>query len=411
AGGDLITFSGRADDAEDGTLPPDALTWWIDFHHDDHTHPALEPLHGVAQGSFLVPQIGEIDDNVWYRIYLEATDSEGLSKTTFVDVFPRKTTFSVLTEPAGLQLSVDGKTVTAPATTVSVVGIQRAVRAIQLQSLDEQLYLFDSWQDGSTDPIFSFLAPEEPQEITARYLPLSIGSGTGLEALYYIGPPTFQAPPVLVRIDTTVNFDWDDGSPAPQIPVDNFHVRWQGTVEPYLSAEHTFYVTSDDGVRLWVNDQLLIDQWVPQPPTETQGSIFLDGGQRYNIRLEYFEQGGGALVQLSWSNPRLPKEIIPRSQLYPTVLTNPTGTFGFQLVPNPTGEDLVLDVLADVEAPFRYEIFNPQGQRLLRGRFDIAPPERLVLIELPDDLPPGMYFLKLYAPVPKVEEVLRFVKH
>ena len=74
-------------------------------------------------------------------------------------------------------------------------------------------------------------------------------------------------PATLVRMDTNINFNWGTGSPDPSISADNFTVRWTGSVQPQFNETYTFYTTTDDGVRLWVNGQLLIDEWVDQSAT------------------------------------------------------------------------------------------------------------------------------------------------
>src|SRR5205823_5631639 len=72
---------------------------------------------------------------------------------------------------------------------------------------------------------------------------------------------TLTAPAAVTRTDATVDFDWGGGSPAAALPVDRFSARWTGRVEALLTEAYTFYTTSDDGVRLWVNGQPVIDSW------------------------------------------------------------------------------------------------------------------------------------------------------
>jgi len=140
------------------------------------------------------------------------------------------------------------------------------------------------------------------------------GGGDGLKAEYF-NSLNFTNP-VLTRTDATVNFDWQTGSPAAGVNADNFTVRWTGQVEPLYSQTYTFYTTSDDGVRLWVNNQLIIDKWIDQPATEWSGSIALTAGQKYDIKLEYYEKTVGAVAKLSWSSASQAKQIIPQSQLF-----------------------------------------------------------------------------------------------
>jgi uncharacterized repeat protein (TIGR03806 family) len=168
----------------------------------------------------------------------------------------------------------------------------------------------------------------------------AIGNGTGLLGSYWsnttaatFGNPAFSVPATLVRTDAVVNFNWGNGSPDPTISADDFTARWTGMVQPQYSETYTFTTTTDDGVRLWVNGQLIIDQWVDQGPTPWSGTIALKAQQRYNIRMDYYENAGGAVATLSWSSPSSPQAIIPTSQMYPVtnpppvvVLTAPTNT-------------------------------------------------------------------------------------
>jgi len=148
----------------------------------------------------------------------------------------------------------------------------------------------------------------------------AIGTGTGLVGNYWSNQlKTFNGSPTLTRTDATVNFNWGGGSPDPSISADSFTARWTGTVQPQFTEPFTFYTTTDDGVRLWLNDELIIDKWVDQGPTEWSGTgPTLVAQQKYNLRMEYYENGGGAVAQLAWSSPTVTKSIIPQSQLYPT---------------------------------------------------------------------------------------------
>ena len=133
--------------------------------------------------------------------------------------------------------------------------------------------------------------------------------------------------------DSTINnADWefDMGTGAPvfdvygtsspifipdDFPNDNFSVRWEGTLKTEYSSEYTFYTVSDDGVRLFVDDQLIINQWKPQPATESAGKIKLQANKEYSIRIEYFEEGGGEVMILGWECDSFPKKLIPSKNL------------------------------------------------------------------------------------------------
>ena len=152
-------------------------------------------------------------------------------------------------------------------------------------------------------------------------------TGTGLAGTYYDNLD-FTGP-ALARIDPTVNFDWGTGSPAPAIGADTFSARWTGQVQRQVTETYTFYTQSDDGVRLWVNGTLLVNNWTDHSPTENTGTIALTAGQRYDIRMDVYESSGNALARLSWSAPGLAKEVVPQTSLYPYALLI-TGTASLQ---------------------------------------------------------------------------------
>ncbi len=146
--GATISIKGTATDKEDGLLPGKAFSWTIVFHHDDHTHPFLGPIDDVKSRSVVIPNRGETSTNVFYRIHLTVTDSAGAQATTFVDVRPRVVTLTVASQPTGLQLTIDGQPVTAPASFGSVVGMRRSIGALSPQASGGTTLLFKSWSDG-----------------------------------------------------------------------------------------------------------------------------------------------------------------------------------------------------------------------------------------------------------------------
>ena len=139
-------------------------------------------------------------------------------------------------------------------------------------------------------------------------------AGNGLLATYFDNID-FTGPAV-ARTDPTADFDWGSGSPHASIGVDTFSARWVGRVQPRFSETYSFQTISDDGVRLWVNDRLVVDNWTDHAPTENTGTIALLAGVKYDIRLEFYENGGGATARLFWSSPSQAREIVPQSRLF-----------------------------------------------------------------------------------------------
>ncbi|MBH8576603.1 PQQ-dependent sugar dehydrogenase [Nostocaceae cyanobacterium CENA369] len=150
------------------------------------------------------------------------------------------------------------------------------------------------------------------------------GTGTGLNAEYYDNQNFTNLK--LTRVDPTVNFNWGKGSPAASIGADTFSVRWTGQVEAKYSETYNFFTTTDDGVRLWVDGKQIINSFVNQTAAEVSGAIALVAGQKYDIKMEYFEHYVDAVAKLSWSSPSQTKQIIPKSQLY--LPTEPTISLG-----------------------------------------------------------------------------------
>ena len=122
---------------------------------------------------------------------------------------------------------------------------------------------------------------------------------------------------VFTRVDATVDFDWGDGTPDARVGNDTFSVRWTGTVEPAYSEVYTFYTTSDDGVRLWIDGELVINNWTDHGSTEDSYTTAapLVASQQYAIKMEYYEAGGQAVAELRWSSASQSKAIIDSSYL------------------------------------------------------------------------------------------------
>ncbi|HZE98510.1 MAG TPA: FG-GAP-like repeat-containing protein [Planctomycetota bacterium] len=141
------------------------------------------------------------------------------------------------------------------------------------------------------------------------------GSGTGLLAEYFSTPDLTGS--AVVRTDATVDFDWGSASPAPSVPADGFSVRWSGQVSPLYGETYAFTTTTDDGVRLWVNGTLLIDDWTSHPATDHTGSIALTAGHAVDLRMEFFDGTGDAVAKLGWSSASQAAEPIPAGRLFP----------------------------------------------------------------------------------------------
>lgn len=151
-------------------------------------------------------------------------------------------------------------------------------------------------------------------KLAVTYVPAA-GTGSGLRGEYFSGKGFEKL--VATRTDASVNFSWGSAAPLAGVPADDFSVRWTGQVQALYTQTYTFFTRSDDGVRLWVNGKPIVDNWTNHAATENSGTIALTAGAKVDIELEYYDATGGAVAQLSWSSANQPKEIVPRSQLFP----------------------------------------------------------------------------------------------
>jgi hypothetical protein len=147
--GDVIGFSGSASDRQDGTLPPSALSWTLETVHCPtvdtcHTHPG-ETFDHVASGSF-VAQNHEYPSHL--RVNLTATDANGASATTFVDIYPQTSVLTLVSDPPGATLALGSMTATAPFSTTVIVNGDQSISAPD-QIIGGQPYVFVGWSDGN----------------------------------------------------------------------------------------------------------------------------------------------------------------------------------------------------------------------------------------------------------------------
>ncbi|MBC8472601.1 MAG: hypothetical protein H8D56_24315, partial [Planctomycetes bacterium] len=138
--------------------------------------------------------------------------------------------------------------------------------------------------------------------------------GGGIKGEYFSGMDLGNL--VLTRTDPQINFSWGDpGGPDASVGNDNFSARWTGEVEAAFTETYTFYTSTDDGVRLWIDGQQIVNRWIDQGTTEHRGTIDLVAGSSYSLVMEYYENGGGAVAELRWSSPSTPKDLIPQAAL------------------------------------------------------------------------------------------------
>lgn len=139
---------------------------------------------------------------------------------------------------------------------------------------------------------------------------LPAGTGDGLLGEYFADPDLLLTSHR--QIDAAVDFNWLNGAPRPELPGDYFSVAWSGQLEVRFDSDYTFAVNANDGARLWLDDELILDGWgdlaTGTPVPLTQG--------RHEVRLEYVERTGDAAVTWSWACPFFGEQVVPRAQLH-----------------------------------------------------------------------------------------------
>jgi single-stranded DNA-binding protein len=120
----------------------------------------------------------------------------------------------------------------------------------------------------------------------------------------YFSNRSLAGSPALLRNDAQVRFDWGAGSPAPQIPSNDFSVRWTRTVG-FEAARYRFTTVTDDGVRLFIDGRLVMDRWQDMGNERHWVDVQLTAGN-HQLRLEYYEHTGNAAAQLTWEKQTTP---------------------------------------------------------------------------------------------------------
>ncbi len=167
-------------------------------------------------------------------------------------------------------------------------------------------------------------------------------AGNGLIGEYFTvtGFPTDTATQfvpanlALTRIDPTIDFAWGNGAVG-GVRDDGVGVRWSGAIEAGFTETYTFETNTDDGIRVWINDVLVLENWTNHGPTLDTGTIALTAGLQYPIIVEFYENGGGAICHLRWESPSTPKAIVPQANLYGIIPPAPPKN------PDPANDGLV----------------------------------------------------------------------
>ncbi|MFJ6216887.1 glycoside hydrolase family 3 C-terminal domain-containing protein [Streptomyces sp. NPDC092296] len=185
---------------------------------------------------------------------------------------------------------------------------------------------------SGTSVTFSQGTPSASGTLTpvgSSYLKPSSGSGNGLYGQYY-NNTNLSGTAVTSRVDSDIDAVWGGQSPAPGVAGTNWSAKWTGTLTPPASGSYQFSLNSDDGSRLIINGQQVINNWYDQGPTTRTGNITLTANQPVSIEVDYYQAGGGSNASLGWQ--------IPGQSLHD------------QAVANARGSDLAVVFVSDFES-------------------------------------------------------------
>jgi hypothetical protein len=161
-----------------------------------------------------------------------------------------------------------------------------------------------------------FVRMKEIQINVSTRTPGGGSGGQGLLGEYFANRDCAGAPK-FTRVDSDIKFIWGTDSPGQGMPNENFSVRWTGQIQPRYSEPYVFCGNRDDGVRVWIDDRLIVDQWSAGDFAPfASNPVTLTANRRYNIRVEYLQLQGPAKVDLRWKSPSQREETIPYACLF-----------------------------------------------------------------------------------------------
>ena len=328
--GDVIQLAGSATDAEDGTIPDSGLHWDVILKHcpgfgpNCHDHP-LVTVNG-ATGQFTAPDHG---DGSYFEVRLTATDSVGLTATATRQVDPTTIQLTLATTPDGATVLLDGTPHSAPYTATTLAG---STHTISVQPGANQQFL--SWAHGGAQTQ-DVTVGQQNVTYTANLSTVSLCPTGQFQAEYFTNQ-TLASPAAVQQCETVpasgqlkINYEWGGNAPISGVQADHFSARWTGRFT-FSAGTYEFRLTSDDGARLYVDDELVINDWVNSSVNTIVGTKTLTAGE-HTIRAEYFENTHDAVFKLAWL-----VQAATTPTLTPTATTTSTATATPTLTPTAT---------------------------------------------------------------------------
>jgi hypothetical protein len=234
AGGTALNFAGVATDYSGMLLLPNAFTWTGELHSNGLTFAAFGPLVGVTNGAYLVPTNLAATTNIFYRFNLVVTDTNGNQQTASADILPQTSLLTLATVPTGLQLALDGQTLTTATSLVAVAGMNRTLAAPSPQSQSGSNYQFVIWSDGGA-MTHNVIVPGTNSAFTASFLDPRISIVSDAGGLSLSWPQWAAAMKLYTATNLSPPIVWLPVAGTPQISNGLFYVSVP------LTNENLFY--------------------------------------------------------------------------------------------------------------------------------------------------------------------------
>lgn len=288
--GDEFVITAHAVDAFGNDLSDANYRTDVIYHHATHTHPFLDGLIGRSN-TFTIPDSGEAAADTWYRIRVTVSDENGLQGSKEITIHPKTSEITLSSNLVGIPVYLDGKPKTTPHTFTGIENFRREISADPEVEWNGKVYRFTGWSDGKTRT-HEIRTPVADTTYTAQYVEVTPWNAQ------YFSNTELTGPAALTRLDKMINFEWYEFAPAPSLPSDQFSVRWVRN-ETLPGGLYTFYLRSDDGMRVYVDDQIVVDRWFDQGAEQTAFPVQITAGT-HEIKVEYYEAFGGAVAQFHY---------------------------------------------------------------------------------------------------------------
>jgi peptidoglycan/xylan/chitin deacetylase (PgdA/CDA1 family) len=278
---------------------------------------AVREFHGIEDGSWANMTIANYTSHLDYvktkmddGSLWSATTTEAITYKMQRDAFQPVVAYDAATNTITVSFTslkvIDPSVLRTPVTVnVNLNGIVGAFDATQnnaavVSSVKNGIVSFNVYPSNGTVTLKCNNCNGQP--------PVVIKPGC-LKASYFANI-SLTGTPSKVQAETKIDNNWAANAPFAGFPADNFSVRWEGFVNVPVTGSYTFTMTGDDGIRLWVNNQLIIDKWIDQSATTYNIAVAMTQGDSVPIKMEYYEKGGSAVAKLAWTVPTLSSQII-----------------------------------------------------------------------------------------------------